>query len=120
MASRILASAPRSRSLAVGTVLVAAFAFGALLAPTLAPFDPYSVPARLEAASLRAPGGPFALGTDFLGRDLLSRILYGGRVSLLVGIGAEVGAALVGLLVGLAAGYCGGRVDGALMRLTDV
>lgn len=120
MASRTLGSGARSRSLAVGAVLVAGFALGAILAPAVAPFDPYAVPPGLEAASLRPPGAPFPLGTDFLGRDLLSRILYGGRVSLLVGLGAEILAALVGLLVGLAAGYCGGRVDSVLMRLTDV
>ena len=120
MAWRTLASARRSRSLAAGATLVAAFAVGAALAPALAPFDPYSVPALLEAASLRPPGRPFHLGTDLLGRDLLSRILYGGRVSLLVGVGAEAVAALVGIGIGLTAGHYGGRVDSLLMRLTDV
>lgn len=120
MASRIRVSAHRSRALLAGLVLVGTFAAGAVLAPLLAPFDPYSVPERLEAQSLRPPGAPFHLGTDLLGRDLLSRILYGGRVSLLVGVGAELAAALVGVLVGLVAGYYGGRVDGLLMRVTDV
>jgi peptide/nickel transport system permease protein len=120
MGWRTLASASRSRALVAGLVLVGVFAAGAVLAPVVAPFDPYSVPDRLEAQSLRPPGAPFHLGTDLLGRDLLSRILYGGRVSLLVGVGAELAAALVGLLVGLAAGYYGGRVDGLLMRATDV
>jgi len=110
----------RSRTLVAGAVLVGAFSGGAALAPLLAPFDPYSVPERLETASLQPPGAPFHLGTDLLGRDLLSRILYGGRVSLLVGVGAELAAALMGILVGLVAGYYGGRVDGLLMRLTDV
>jgi ABC-type dipeptide/oligopeptide/nickel transport system permease subunit len=110
----------RSRTLLAGLVLVGTFTAGAALAPVLAPFDPYSVPERLEAASLRPPRAPFHLGTDLLGRDLLSRILYGGRVSLVVGVGAELAAALVGILVGLVAGYYGGRVDGLLMRLTDV
>ncbi len=110
----------RSRTLLAGLVLVGTFTTGAALAPVLAPFDPYSVPERLEAVSLRPPGAPFHLGTDLLGRDLLSRILYGGRVSLVVGVGAELAAALVGILVGLVAGYYGGRVDGLLMRLTDV
>jgi peptide/nickel transport system permease protein len=113
-------TAARSRSLAVGTLLVATFVGGALLAPVLVPFDPYAVPTSVEAASLRPPRAPFHLGTDLLGRDLLSRVLYGGRVSLLVGVGAEAFAAAAGLLVGLTAGYCGGRVDGLLMRITDV
>ena len=120
MASPILASARRSRTLTAGALLVGVFAFGALLAPLLVPFDPYSVPTRLEAVSLRPPGAPFHLGTDLLGRDLLSRILYGSRVSLLVGVGAELFSAAVGLLVGLVAGYYGARVDGVLMRATDV
>ncbi len=114
---------PRLRcswSLAAGGALVAAFVVGAVGAPLLAPFDPYAVPSGLEAASLRPPRAPFHLGTDLLGRDLLSRVLYGGRVSLLIGVGAELVAALIGLAVGLAAGYRGGRVDGWLMRATDV
>jgi ABC-type dipeptide/oligopeptide/nickel transport system permease subunit len=104
----------------VGAVLVTAFVAAALLAPVLAPFDPYAVPAGLQAASLRAPGQKSLLGTDLLGRDLLSRVLYGARISLFVGFGVEAMCALGGLVVGLAAGYCGGRVDGLLMRLTDV
>ncbi len=100
--------------------MVATFVLGALLAPLLAPFDPYSVPARLESASLRPPPRPFHLGTDLLGRALLSRILYGAQISLAVGFGAELFAALVGLLVGLTAGFYGGRVDSVLMRITDV
>ena len=117
---RTLEFARRSHTLAAGALLVGVFAGGAALAPALAPFDPYSVPEGLEAASLRAPGAPFHLGTDLLGRDLLSRILYGGRVSLLVGVGAELAAAAVGVLVGLLAGYYGGRLDALLMRATDV
>ncbi len=110
----------RSRTLLVGVVLVAAFVAAALLAPLLAPFDPYAVPPGLQAASLRSPGRPSLLGTDLLGRDLLSRVLYGARISLLVGFGVEMVCAAVGLVAGLAAGYYGGRVDGLLMRLTDV
>jgi len=120
MRRRTRAFTSSSRTLAAGALLVGAFAGGAVLAPALAPFDPYSVPDRLETASLRPPGAPFPLGTDLLGRDLLSRILYGGRVSLLVGVGAELAAALLGTLVGLLAGYHGGRLDAVLMRATDV
>jgi ABC-type dipeptide/oligopeptide/nickel transport system permease subunit len=110
----------RSRTLAAGLGLVTVFVLAALLAPLLAPFDPYAVPTGLQAASLQGPGRSFRLGTDILGRDLLSRVLYGARVSLLVGFGVEVLAALVGLVVGVTAGYYGGRVDGILMRATDV
>jgi peptide/nickel transport system permease protein len=68
---------------------------------------------------LAPPEGPHLLGTDELGRDLLLRLLYGGRVSLAVGLLGAMGASLVGLLVGLAAGFAGGRTDALLMRLTD-
>src|SRR3546814_10328154 len=65
------------------------------------------------------PSPAHPLGTDELGRDLLVRLLYGGQVSLLVGLAAALCAALVGTLLGLAAGYYGGRLDDLLMRFTD-
>jgi len=99
---------------------VALFVAAALLAPWLAPFDPRHVPTGLAAATLRPPGAPHALGTDALGRDLLSRVLYGGQVSLMVGVGVEVLAALFGALIGLLAGYYGRWLDSVLMRVTDV
>ena len=68
---------------------------------------------------LAPPGGSNLLGTDELGRDLLLRLLYGGRVSLIVGLLGAGGAALIGVAVGLAAGFAGGRTDALLMRLTD-
>jgi len=67
----------------------------------------------------QAPSAAHPLGTDELGRDLLLRLLYGGRVSLFVGLVAAVFAACIGTAVGLAAGYLGGRLDAFLMRLTD-
>jgi len=109
----------RHHGVQVGGALVALFVGAAMLAPWLAPFDPHAVPTGLAAASLRPPGPPNALGTDALGRDLLSRVLYGGRVSLLVGVGVELVAALIGALIGLVAGYYGGWLDGLLMRVTD-
>lgn len=65
------------------------------------------------------PGGEHLLGTDEAGRDVLARLMYGGQVSLSVGILAALSAAFIGTLVGITAGYYGGRVDRALMRLTD-
>ncbi|MBI4590425.1 MAG: ABC transporter permease, partial [Candidatus Rokubacteria bacterium] len=95
----------RHRGVLVGGALLALFIAAALLAPWLAPFDPRQVPTGLAAASLLPPAPPHALGTDALGRDLLSRVLYGGRVSLMVGVGVELVAALIGALIGLVAGY---------------
>src|SRR5690606_41972660 len=65
------------------------------------------------------PSRRFLIGTDLLGRDLLSRVIYGARVSLLVGVAANGVAVLIGLLVGVLAGYFRGAVETALMRLTD-
>ena len=110
----------RHHGVQVGGALAALFVLAALLAPWLAPVDPHAIPTGLAAAALLPPGPPHALGTDALGRDLLSRVLYGGRVSLMVGVGVELVTVLVGTLIGLIAGYCGGWVDGLLMRVTDV
>ncbi|HEU5393645.1 MAG TPA: ABC transporter permease, partial [Candidatus Methylomirabilis sp.] len=73
------------RGALVGSILVLGVLTAALLAPVLAPYDPARVPSDLASRSLRPPGREHWLGTDLLGRDLLSRILHGARVSLLVG-----------------------------------
>jgi peptide/nickel transport system permease protein len=90
----------------------------ALLAPALAPFDPYkeSIIGRLKPFGWR--GHP--LGTDELGRDMLSRLVYGGRVSLLMGVIPVLIASLVGGLLGIVAGFLGGRANTAIMRTMDV
>jgi peptide/nickel transport system permease protein len=107
------ALAPAS-ALVLGLLL--ALALAAPLIGALLGHDPDRVDllARLEPPSADHP-----LGTDQLGRDLLLRLLAGGRVSLAVGFAAALGASLVGTVIGLAAGYFGGRTDAALMRLTD-
>jgi peptide/nickel transport system permease protein len=99
----------------MGLVLVAFAIFG----PTLAPFDP-TAPVAPHLAEPTPPGAPFYLGTDDLGRDVLSRLLYGARISLLVGLVAMVVTMAIGTAIGLAAGYYGGIVDTVLMRFTDV
>ncbi len=109
----------RHHGVQVGGALVALFIVASVLAPWLAPFDPHAIPTGLTSASLRPPGPLYPLGTDALGRDLLSRVLYGGRVSLMVGVGVELVTALVGTLIGLVAGYYGGWLDSLLMRVTD-
>ncbi len=80
----------------------------ALTAPWLAPSDPtaQNLPARLESPSIT-----HTMGTDELGRDVLSRVLYGARISILVGISVVIGAGIVGLAIGAIAGYCGGWFD---------
>jgi len=103
----------------VGGVMVALMVLAALAAPWLAPFDPLKAVAP-SFGDPAPPGLPFLLGTDELGRDVLSRLLYGARVSLLVAIVATTMTLVIGVAVGVSAGYLGGWVDTALMRLTDV
>jgi peptide/nickel transport system permease protein len=104
-------------------LIVAVAAFGA---PLLAPHDPFDLASLSLLDSFKPPifsadGDPsFLLGTDDQGRDVLSAIMYGTRISLFVGLLALVFALSVGVTVGLAAGYLGGAVDALLMRVTDV
>ena len=111
------------RKLAVfGMVLIAIVVAGAVFAPWIAPFAPDQQNfdgLTIEGAPM-APGGAYVMGTDLLGRDLFSRILYGARTSLLIGVVANGLALLIGTLVGLTAGYFRGWVGSVLMRFTDL
>lgn len=107
-------------------VTFVALVIAALLAPWLAPTDPYDL-AQIDILSSELPpfwiegsDPQYLLGTDAQGRDLLSTILYGMRVSLIIGFGAVILQALIGVSFGLLAGYLGGRVDAFLMRLADI
>jgi len=107
----------RDRWALAGLAVVAAVVLFAAFAPWLAPADPY----RGElVASLRAPSAAHLLGTDAQGRDVLSRVLYGARVSLAVGLASQGIALLLGITLGLIAGYYGRWVDAFVMRLADV
>jgi peptide/nickel transport system permease protein len=106
----------------VGLVIVVGLVVCAIFAPLIAPYDP-NFQHRLglsETGEPLGPGGDFKLGTDALGRDELSRLAYGARVSLSVGIGAGVLASLIGLFVGGIAGLAGRRGQTLLMRTMDV
>jgi peptide/nickel transport system permease protein len=107
----------RSPLTVAGLVLVAILAFTALFAPLLAPADPLK---QTLSSRLKPPSMEHWMGTDQLGRDVLSRMIYGARISLLIGLVVVVLAASVGVLVGLVAGYAGGWLDEGLMRITDV
>ncbi len=110
----------RSRALElVGGAMVLGLLVVALLAPVLAPHDP----TRAVAPTFGDPGAPswaFPMGTDELGRDVLSRIIYGARISLTVGVAAMAVTLTIGVAVGLLAGFFGGAADFLLMRFTDV
>jgi len=101
---------------AAGAVFLVVVAFLALLAPVLSPHDPYAIVDR----PLRPAGEGTLLGTDDVGRDLLSRLLHGARVTLAVGIGAALLTASIGTVVGALAGFYGGRTDTALSGLINV
>jgi peptide/nickel transport system permease protein len=106
----------------LGLVLVAAVVIGAVFAPWLTPYDPseqFFDGLSLEGAPL-GPSAQYWLGTDLLGRDLLTRILYGARTSLVIGVVANGVALLIGSAVGIVAGYFGGFLGSALMRFTDL
>jgi len=107
----------RSRWTLTGLAVVVALALAALAAPLLAPGDPYH---GQLAAALQAPSRAFPLGTDAQGRDVLSRLLFGARLSLTVGLASQVIALAVGLTLGLAAGFYGRSVDAVVMRAADV
>ena len=102
-------------------LLVAAF-----LSPLIAPHNPYDLAtidildSELPPSWLEMGDARFWLGTDVQGRDIFSTILYGSRVSLIIGLGAVALQLLIGIIVGLSAGYFGGRIDNLLMRVADV
>jgi peptide/nickel transport system permease protein len=101
----------------IAFALIALFGACALLAPILAPYDPL---VQDLGSRLRPPSSEHWLGTDSLGRDIASRILYGARISLIIGVVVVTSAGVVGTAIGLVAGYVGGLVDEALMRLTEI
>ena len=108
----------QSRSAVVGLAIVLAFALTGLLAPLAAPADP--IAQHLDAVLKWPLHGGFLLGSDDLGRDILSRVIYGARVSLMVGaISVSISLAL-GCTIGLFAGYFGGVLDLLVMRLIDI
>jgi len=93
--------------------ILAASAFAALVSP----HDPY---AQDYDALMRPPGGRYALGTDYLGRDVLSRTLYGGRMSLFISLAAIAAGTVAGTIIGLLSGFYGGWFDGIVQRVMDV
>jgi len=115
--SDVLLRLMRDRSALAGLIVVALLVTLALAAPVVAPHDPA---VQQPAARLAAPSATFPLGTDNLGRCLLSRLLYGSRVSLTAALAASLLALGLGVGVGAVSGYVGGWVDAALMRVVDL
>jgi peptide/nickel transport system permease protein len=112
----------RSNRVVVGAVVLGAIALAIVILPFLLPYEAQAQNARENFRPPFSPGadGLHLFGTDALGRDLLARLLLGGRISLLVSCGAGLLAAVVGVTLGLVAGYAGGWADALIMRLVDV
>ena len=116
----------RSPLIITAAIITVVMIFSSVFAPLIAPFNPFDLAQIDLMASLKPPawmdGGqmPYVLGTDDQGRDMLSTILYGSRVSLLVGFMSVILAMILGIAAGLVAGYSGGWVDAVLMRIADV
>lgn len=100
----------------IGVATIALWIFAAIFAPWLAPYDPLAQ----DAEKFATPGSLHLMGTDELNRDILSRVIYGARISLPYSILLVVLSALLGSIVGGISGYFGGRIDAVIMRLTDM
>ena len=105
----------RNKGAIVGLVIISALVFVAIFADILAPYDPIAQ----TRAFLSPPNGTHWFGTDVLGRDMLSRVIHGTRISMAVGIGAVLIALVIGMTVGLLGGYFGGRIDAAVVMVID-
>ena len=122
---RILSDFVANPTAVFGLVLLAAILAVAIAAPLISPQNPYDL-AQLDVVDGRLPpgaktdGGTFWLGTDDQGRDMLSAIFYGLRISLTVGVASTVAALVLGLALGLAAAYFGGRTETVIMRIADI
>jgi|SRR2546422_3484420 len=115
--SEVLTILSRDRIALVALLIVIAATVIAILAPFIAPFDPTQ---QQLASYLRGPSSTHLLGQDELGRDLLSRLMYGARVSLLVGASVVGASLLIGVFLGTVAGYYGGKIDSVIMRIVDI
>lgn len=106
----------RHRGGRIGLVLLAFIISVAIFAPLIAPYDPNE---QIRGAMLQGPSAEFWFGTDFLGRDIFSRTVYGARISLVAGALSVVLGAMLGVFMGITSGYLGGWYDAAMMRLSD-
>ena len=125
-ASEIVHNYRRSVSAIAGSVLIAIFAFAVIVGPFIVAQDPYDIASLNLMDSYKPPawlpGGEwrFPLGTDGQGRDMLSAIVYGARISVLIGLAAMVMACALGTALGLVAGFYGGMLDSVIMRVADI
>ncbi|MCC6802416.1 MAG: ABC transporter permease [Anaerolineae bacterium] len=109
----------RKKTAILGTAMLAIVVLAAVFAPVIAPYNPYERVNVQPEDILAPPSAAHILGTDDAGKDVFSQLIYGARVSLLVGFTASFMTMIIGTTVGLVAGYFGGRVDNILMRIVD-
>jgi len=125
-ASYLFYSFKRDRVAMTSFVILAMFLLLSLMAPLVAPYNPYDstttdlMNSEIPPSFMEGGTGEYLLGTDNMGRDLLSTMIYGLRISVLIGLGAVFLQATIGIMVGLTAGYMGGKVDAMLMRIADI
>ena len=106
-----------NRAALAGLIVILLIALMAVFAPLIAPYDPYLV---ALSDRLKPPSAIHLLGTDEIGRDIFTRVMYGGQVSLMIGLIPSFLSLVIGSVLGLTAGYYGGKVDSVIMRLADV
>src|SRR3954454_7749539 len=110
----------RNPSAIVGAIFVLTFVVVAIFAPLIAPYPPEEIPVDLPATCCPGPSSAHWFGTNVVGQDTFSRIVYGARLSLIVGIVSVTVGLSIGMLLGAIAGYIGGFVDSVIMRLMDM
>lgn len=120
--NRFYKSLKKSKEALVGLLILTTFLISALFAPYISPHDPFDqdLSRRLKPPGWNGKGAYHILGTDQLGRDILSRIIHGARITLFVGFVCAIIASIVGSFLGVISGYFGGKIDSIIMRIADV
>ena len=115
--NRALSKMLSNKLAVIGFVFVSIVIVASIIAPLICKYDPQKVNLRMI---LKPPSSEHILGTDKVGRDVYARIIYGGRISILVGLGSAIGAALIGVSIGAYTGYRGGWIDSLVLRISEI
>ncbi len=115
--SRALSKMLSNKLAVIGFIFVSIVIVSSIIAPLICKHDPQKVNLRMI---LKPPSSEHILGTDKVGRDVYARIIYGGRISILVGLGSAIGAALIGVSIGAYTGYRGGWIDSLILRISEI
>lgn len=115
--NRALSKMLSNKLAVIGFVFVSIVIVASIIAPLICKYDPQKVNLRMI---LKPPSSEHILGTDKVGRDVYARIIYGGRISILVGLGSALGAALIGVSIGAYTGYRGGWIDSLVLRISEI